>query len=282
MDRKSLVHESREMTDSVSDLSAGDSSNSLREGAFGASANAPDSTSQGSASGSVSKSSSSSEHTEELFEQSSAAPDSISDSQFPSTDATGSQAGSGFGQPLSSGEISPDEMTVITQLPNVGDAKATISSLEGRIIGNFELKQFLGGGGMGIVFRAFDSVLSRSVAIKLLPRAGTKSETIQRFQVEARSAARLDHPNISRVFQVGSDDACDYIVFEFVEGDNLSQLVRRIGPLPYDLALRYTFQLALAIQHAYQRGVVHRDIKPANVVVTDGGKLKLIDLGLAR
>lgn len=173
-------------------------------------------------------------------------------------------------------------MTVISQTQDFAASRADVAALEGRLVGHFELKQFLGGGGMGIVFRAFDSVLSRSVAIKLLPRGGTQAETIQRFQVEARSAARLDHPNIARVFQVGSDDACDYIIFEFVEGDNLSQLVRRIGPLPYDLALRYTFQLALAIQHAYQRGVVHRDIKPANVVVTDGGKLKLIDLGLAR
>ena len=185
-------------------------------------------------------------------------------------------------RPVDQEEISRDELTVISQTHDVEIQKANVASLEGRRIGHFELKQFLGGGGMGLVFRAFDSVLARSVAIKLLPKTGANNELVQRFQVEARSAARLDHPNVSRVFQVGSDDACNYIIFEFVEGDNLSQLVRRIGPLPFDLGLRYTFQLALAIQHAYQRGVVHRDIKPANVVVTDGGKLKLIDLGLAR
>ncbi|MEC9093373.1 MAG: serine/threonine-protein kinase, partial [Planctomycetota bacterium] len=184
--------------------------------------------------------------------------------------------------PNSASGISPDELTVISQVANPESQRENVNSLEGRRIGHFELKQFLGGGGMGLVFRAFDSLLSRSVAIKLLPRSGTTTDTVQRFQGEAKSAARLDHPNISRVFQVGSDEACDYIIFEFVEGDNLAQLVRRIGPLPLELGLRYTFQLALAIQHAYQRGVVHRDVKPANVVVTDGGKLKLIDLGLAR
>lgn len=243
----------REMTDSLSDVSAGDSSSSLRDVPYGAAHELPGE----------------SQHPDV------SQPLPASQDSHPSQASVGSRNDAGL-------DISPDELTVITQTQDLADSQANISSLEGRLIGNFELKQFLGGGGMGIVFRAFDSVLSRSVAIKLLPRAGTKTETIQRFQVEARSAARLDHPNISRVFQVGSDNACDYIIFEFVEGDNLSQLVRRIGPLPYDLALRYTFQLALAIQHAYQRGVVHRDIKPANVVVTDGGKLKLIDLGLAR
>ncbi|MEE2642690.1 MAG: serine/threonine-protein kinase [Planctomycetota bacterium] len=224
-----------EMTDSLSNRSAGEGGSSLGEAAFGATNDA-------------------------------------------NSDSLGQQLSVARPTP----EISPDELTVISQNVHTGVDKETFTTLEGRRIGHFELKQFLGGGGMGLVFRAFDSVLSRSVAIKLLPRTGTSKETTQRFQVEARSAARLDHPNISRVFQVGSDEICDYIIFEFVEGDNLAQLVRRIGPLPLELGLRYTFQLALAIQHAYQRGVVHRDVKPANVVVTDGGKLKLIDLGLAR
>lgn len=230
-----------EMTDSLSNLSAGDGGSSLGEPAF--------------------------------------APPSDSHSGTRDVGSSGALR-SPRSEPGSS--IQPDDLTVISQVEDPGFHQENLTSLEGKRIGNFELKQFLGGGGMGLVFRAFDSVLSRSVAIKILPRLGTRAETIQRFQVEARSAARLDHPNIARVFQVGSDDVCDYIIFEFVEGDNLAQLVRRIGPLPIDLALRYTFQLALALQHAYQRGVVHRDVKPANVVVTDGGKLKLIDLGLAR
>ena len=179
-------------------------------------------------------------------------------------------------------DLTEDELTIISRPQTFADQKDNVSAIEGRSVDHFEIKEYLGGGGMGLVFRGYDTVLCRSVAIKILPRNGATSELIQRFQIEAKSAARLDHPNISRVFQVGTDEACDYIIFEYVEGDNLAQLVRRIGPLPLELGLRYSFQLALALQHAYQRGVVHRDVKPANVVVTDGGKLKLIDLGLAR
>lgn len=227
-----------EMTDSLSNLSAGDGGSSLRDATF--------------------------------------VPSGDANSDLALHESTAAHQSSG------SGSVSANELTVISQNPNLEHQKQNATQLEGRRIGNFELKQFLGGGGMGLVFRAFDTVLSRSVAIKMLPRNNANPELIQRFQVEARSAARLDHPNISRIFQVGSEEICDYIIFEFVEGDNLAQLVRRIGPLPLELGLRYSFQLALAIQHAYQRGVVHRDVKPANVVVTDGGKLKLIDLGLAR
>lgn len=179
-------------------------------------------------------------------------------------------------------DLTQDDLTIISRPQTFADQKENVSAIEGRSVDHFEIKEYLGGGGMGLVFRGYDTVLCRSVAIKILPRNGATSELIQRFQIEAKSAARLDHPNISRVFQVGTDEACDYIIFEYVEGDNLAQLVRRIGPLPLELGLRYSFQLALALQHAYQRGVVHRDVKPANVVVTDGGKLKLIDLGLAR
>lgn len=179
-------------------------------------------------------------------------------------------------------DLTQDDLTIISRPQTFADQKENVSSIEGRSVDHFEIKEYLGGGGMGLVFRGYDTVLCRSVAIKILPRNGATSELIQRFQIEAKSVARLDHPNISRVFQVGTDEACDYIIFEYVEGDNLAQLVRRIGPLPLELGLRYSFQLALALQHAYQRGVVHRDVKPANVVVTDGGKLKLIDLGLAR
>ena len=200
----------------------------------------------------------------------------------PSSDSRGSSINPDRVTKNSEDAISSNDVTIISKPVGFEDQTETISALEGRRIANFEIKQFLGGGGMGLVFRGFDAILARSVAIKLLPHEGTSPELVQRFQIEARSAAKLDHPNISRVFQVGSDDACDYIIFEYVEGDNLAQLVRRVGPLPLELGLRYTFQLALALQHAYQRGVVHRDVKPANVVVTDGGKLKLIDLGLAR
>ena len=155
--------------------------------------------------------------------------------------------------------------------------------LEGERLGQFELRQFVGGGGMGVVFRAWDTTLNREVAVKVLSRdQSADDETLRRFRNEAQSAARLDHANIARVFYVGEDRGVNYIVFEFIEGVNLRDLVDRHGPLPVDEALDYTLQVAEALDHASQRDVIHRDIKPSNVLITAEGHAKLVDMGLAR
>ena len=107
-------------------------------------------------------------------------------------------------------------------------------------------------------------------------------ETLRRFRNEAQSAARLNHDNIARVFYVGEDRGVHYIVFEFIEGVNIRDLVEQRGPLPLDEALSYTYQIAEALDHASQRDVIHRDIKPSNVLITPDGKAKLVDMGLAR
>ena len=136
---------------------------------------------------------------------------------------------------------------------------------------------------MGVVFSAHDSRLKRTVALKILsPEAASQAEILQRFRVEAESAARLDHEGIARVFDVGEDQGYHYLAFEFVEGQNLRDLVTTQGPLDWEQALDLTFQIAKALEHASQRGVVHRDIKPSNVLVTPAGRAKLVDMGLAR
>src|SRR6185436_6847937 len=99
-------------------------------------------------------------------------------------------------------------------------------------------------------------------------------ETLKRFKNEAQSAARLDHPNIARVYYVGEDRGLHYIVFEFIEGVNILDLVVEQGPLPIGEALHYTLQVAEALDHASQRDVVHRDIKPSNVLVMPDGRVK--------
>ncbi len=155
--------------------------------------------------------------------------------------------------------------------------------LEGERLGQFVLKQFVGGGGMGAVFRALDTTLNREVAVKVLSRfQSDEEETLRRFRNEAQSAARLDHGNIARVYYVGFDRGLHYIVFEFIEGENMRDLVDRRGPLPVVEAVSYTLQIAEALTHASQRDVIHRDIKPSNVLVTPEGKAKLVDMGLAR
>jgi len=157
------------------------------------------------------------------------------------------------------------------------------SLLEGERLDHFELKEFVGGGGMGAVFRARDTRLDRIVALKVLAREhGADEETVRRFRNEAQSAARLDHENIARVYHIGEDKGIHYITFEFIEGVNIRELVHRRGPLPLADVIHFTLQLADALAHASSRDVVHRDIKPSNVLITPGRRAKLVDMGLAR
>ncbi len=184
-----------------------------------------------------------------------------------------------------------DQPTVITSCaapPGSSTSDSVSRILHGRILpgerlGHFELMQYVGGGGMGKVFRAHDTRLARSVALKILsPEHAADQETVLRFQNEAQSAARLDHENIARVYYVGEDRGLHYIVFEFIEGVNVRDLVANRGPLPLGEAVSYALQVADALAHASERNVVHRDIKPSNLLITPAGQAKLIDMGLAR
>jgi serine/threonine-protein kinase len=153
----------------------------------------------------------------------------------------------------------------------------------GERIDSFELEEAIGVGGMGAVFRARDRRLDRLVALKLLPpeQAGD-AEVVQRFYQEGRAAAQLDHENIARVYTIGHDAGFHYIAFEYIAGTTIRQRVERNGPLPVSEAINYTLQIAGALVHATERGVVHRDIKPSNIIVTPHGRAKLVDMGLAR
>ncbi|MBP89979.1 MAG: hypothetical protein CMJ64_25265 [Planctomycetaceae bacterium] len=155
-------------------------------------------------------------------------------------------------------------------------------SLEGRELGQFRLDEFVGGGGMGAVFRGVDTTLDRIVAVKVVSNDQTDEDTLRRFRNEAQSAARLDHPNIARVYSVGEAGGWNFIVFEFIEGVNVRDLVMHKGPLPIDEAISYVIQASDALQHASDRDVVHRDIKPSNLLVMESGRAKLVDMGLAR
>jgi serine/threonine-protein kinase len=185
-----------------------------------------------------------------------------------------------------------DQPTFISRRPPLAPPSPASDSvariLQGKVLPgdrleHFELIEYVGGGGMGRVYRALDTRLARSVALKVLPpEQAADEETRLRFQNEAQSAARLDHDNIARVFHVGSDRNLHYIVFEFVEGVNIRALVEQQGPLSLADAVNYTLQIAEALLHAAERDVVHRDIKPSNVLITPQQRVKLIDMGLAR
>ncbi len=164
-----------------------------------------------------------------------------------------------------------------TAVADVGKA------LEGKRLGVYELQEFVGGGGMGAVFRGRDTTLDRTVAVKVLFQHRTDDEDLlRRFKNEAQSAARLDHENIGRVYAVGSEGGWHYIVFEFIEGVNLRDLVNDQGPFDVARTITVTSQLADALAHAETRNVVHRDIKPSNVIITPAGRARLVDMGLAR
>jgi serine/threonine-protein kinase len=155
--------------------------------------------------------------------------------------------------------------------------------LVGQRLDDLWLEEYVGGGGMGAVFRAVDTRLQRNVAVKVLSTLQTDGiDTARRFEVEAQSAARLDHPNIARVYYVGEDRGVAYIVFEYIEGINLRDAIAQGGPLPVAEAIDYTVQIADALLHAWQRNVVHRDIKPSNILIASDGRAKLVDMGLAR
>ena len=182
-----------------------------------------------------------------------------------------------------------NDATVISKSPPVPPSPGAAfgvdigRQLEGQQLGHFELREFVGGGGMGSVFRSLDMMLNRVVAVKVLaPDQSRDEDTLKRFKNEAQSAARLDHENIGRVYYVGEDRGLHYIVFEFIEGVNLRDLIEQRGPLSLSEAVNYTFQVADALEHASRREVVHRDIKPSNVVITPEGRAKLVDMGLAR
>jgi serine/threonine protein kinase len=161
-------------------------------------------------------------------------------------------------------------------------SEQTVHELVGQQLDHYRIESLVGIGGMGAVFRGRDLRLDRVVAIKVVPMSHRRAEALRRFRMEAQSAAKLDHPNIARVFYVGETDRWSYIVFEFIEGTNLRQLVLERGPLSVDDATRFTCQVAEALQHAYERGVVHRDIKPSNILIGLDGRAKIVDMGLAR
>ena len=150
------------------------------------------------------------------------------------------------------------------------------------IAGRYELHELVGSGGMSNVFRAHDRLLERSVAIKVLhEQFSSDDDYVERFRREARSVAQLAHPNIVTVIDRGEEDGRQYIVFEYVEGENLKGLIAG-GALPVDQALHYGLQIAGALDFAHKRGLVHRDVKPQNVLLTEEGEPKVTDFGIAR
>ncbi len=147
----------------------------------------------------------------------------------------------------------------------------------------YELKEVVGQGGMSTVYKAHDSLLERNVALKVLHHQYNEDEDfVERFKREARSVAQLQHPNIVTVIDRGEEDGRQYIVFEFIDGENLKELVVRKGRLDVRDALDIALEIARGLAFAHERGLVHRDVKPQNVLLNGDGRAKVTDFGIAR
>jgi len=152
----------------------------------------------------------------------------------------------------------------------------------GTRIGPYEIQSLLGAGGMGEVYRAHDSRLDRTVAIKVLPASYSDDrDRLQRFAQEARSAAALNHPNILSIFDIGDNHGAPYVVSELLEGETLRDCLKR-GALPLRKAIDYALQVARGLSAAHEKGIVHRDLKPENLFITNDGRIKILDFGLAK
>ncbi len=143
-------------------------------------------------------------------------------------------------------------------------------------LGPYEVGSRLGAGGMGEVWKARDTRLGRSVAVKV-----SRTEFSERFEREARAVAALNHPNIATLYDVGHDVGPNYFVMEYVDGKALQEVIPRNG-LSVGESLKYATQIADALAAAHAAGIVHRDLKPGNVMITSGGQVKVVDFGLAR
>lgn len=150
-------------------------------------------------------------------------------------------------------------------------------------IAHFEVAERIGSGGMGAVFRAMDLELHRDVALKVMhPSIAADPSLVARFRNEARACAQLNHDNLARVFFTGEQDGVHFIAYEFADGQTIKELIVQHGRLNPSETVNYAIQATLALSHVDAAGIVHRDIKPSNIILTSKGRVKVVDLGLAR
>jgi eukaryotic-like serine/threonine-protein kinase len=167
--------------------------------------------------------------------------------------------------------------------PSTSSVDLVRERLQRVVEGKYRLERLLGKGGMGTVFLAHDLTLEREVAIKVLPPDVSQDEqVVRRFQQEAKTAAKLDHPNIIPIYRVESEGGLNYFVMKYISGTSLEDLLEKKEPLPVSEVQRILWEAACALGHAHQRGVVHRDVKPANIMFDHDGRVMLTDFGISK
>jgi serine/threonine-protein kinase len=192
------------------------------------------------------------------------------------------------------GQVTPDRELTTDEVADQLVARRVVTAfqaeqlLAGRadeciVAGRYRILEKLGAGGMGTVYKAQDTKLDRFVALKVLPAHLVNDPgAVARFQREAKALAKVSHPAIVQAHDTGEDRGQQFLVMEYVEGTNLSQMVKEQGRIPPTLAADYVYQAAQALEHAHDKGLVHRDLKPSNLLLTPDRQIKILDLGLAR
>ena len=152
-----------------------------------------------------------------------------------------------------------------------------------RLDGRYEIHELIGVGGMAYVYKAYDRVEDRWVAIKILKEEfSNNSDFLRRFRNESKAIAMLSHPNIVNVYDVSFGDQLQYIVMEYIDGITLKKYIEQEGTVRWNEAVHFTIQILLALECAHEKGIIHRDIKPQNIMLLEDGSIKVADFGIAR
>jgi tRNA A-37 threonylcarbamoyl transferase component Bud32 len=149
------------------------------------------------------------------------------------------------------------------------------------LAGRYRVLGLLGKGGMGEVYKAFDLILNQTVALKFLAPSLITEAALARFRNEVRIARQVSHPNVCRVYDLGMVERLHFLSMEYIDGEDLASLLRRIGRLPQDKAIEFTHKICAGLSAAHERNVLHRDLKPANIMIDRRGQVRITDFGLA-